>query len=450
MPNAQSSVSLSAGVSPSGRVSSPDVCSSRVGRRVPATERRRADIGRVSRGVALSGVVALAGAALAAPLHAATSDRLVVLGADGRSRLVQHVLTSEGAIVRLALPDDAEAALVRFAGPERATFAEARRRSPAHVALWSGSALVRYRDERTLEPDASGTFRERLPAVPGGLSVADGVLAVSRLTWVFPETLEVVSFDGGDGGNDGRWTLADGVLVHEQPGGEPGTLEIAWRRRGEDPIVEPAAGPTAEPVAGPAAELPDGTASALPCPDASAVGVRGARPGPGESCTGEVESLAAVDVDADGIPDLRDVCLDPFGDGDDPASVDRFGCESVARTDGRDVLVVDGIEFPAGKSYLDGDARAVLDRLARALTVEDDGTLHEIAAHTDGAGSRARNLRLSERRAEAVRHYLMLRGVGPNRLRARGHGEGAPRADDRTAVGRRANRRIELERLETR
>ena len=159
--------------------------------------------------------------------------------------------------------------------------------------------------------------------------------------------------------------------------------------------------------------------------------------------------VPSADVDADGVPDARDVCLDPFGEGSDPASVDRFGCERAAG-DARDVLVVDGIVFPAGASDLDGDARAVLDRLARALNATADGELHEIAAHTDAAGSRARNLRLSERRAEAVRHYLMLRGVGPNRLRARRYGEDAPRAGDATAAGRRANRRVELERVEPR
>ena len=139
------------------------------------------------------------------------------------------------------------------------------------------------------------------------------------------------------------------------------------------------------------------------------------------------------------MPDDRDLCVFPV------ESVDRFGCP-VPVASARSARVLDGVSFPAGQSYLDPAARERLDRLARALALPPDD-VWEIAAHTDGAGSRQRNLRLSNRRAQAVRAYLMLRGIGPNRLLARGYGEARPIDDDRTADGRRANRRIEIRRV---
>ena len=72
----------------------------------------------------------------------------------------------------------------------------------------------------------------------------------------------------------------------------------------------------------------------------------------------------------------------------------------------------------------------------------------EIGAHTDNQGTKANNQRLSRKRADAVRHYLMLRGVGPNQIQAKGYGESTPLGDNRTLEGRRINRRVELSELE--
>jgi len=56
-------------------------------------------------------------------------------------------------------------------------------------------------------------------------------------------------------------------------------------------------------------------------------------------------------------------------------------------------------------------------------------------------------MRLSSRRAEAVRDYLVMKGVDASRLSARGYGPSAPVASNATAEGRTRNRRVELKRL---
>lgn len=67
-----------------------------------------------------------------------------------------------------------------------------------------------------------------------------------------------------------------------------------------------------------------------------------------------------------------------------------------------------------------------------------------IEGHTDGTGSPARNEELSLRRAEAVRDILASRGVNPRQMLVQGAGSSRPIADNATAEGRAANRRVEL------
>jgi OOP family OmpA-OmpF porin len=68
----------------------------------------------------------------------------------------------------------------------------------------------------------------------------------------------------------------------------------------------------------------------------------------------------------------------------------------------------------------------------------------EVDGHTDSRGSDAHNLDLSQRRAAAVRQYLVGHGIAPERLEAQGFGESKPVADNDTAHGMALNRRVEL------
>jgi OOP family OmpA-OmpF porin len=70
--------------------------------------------------------------------------------------------------------------------------------------------------------------------------------------------------------------------------------------------------------------------------------------------------------------------------------------------------------------------------------------------HTDWIGTDAYNQKLSVRRADAVKQYLVSKGIEPNRIYTEGKGESQPIADNKTAAGRAKNRRVEIEVVGTR
>jgi len=68
-----------------------------------------------------------------------------------------------------------------------------------------------------------------------------------------------------------------------------------------------------------------------------------------------------------------------------------------------------------------------------------------VVGHTDNVGTDAYNQKLSQRRAEAVKAYMVSLGVAKNRIYTEGKGESEPTADNKTAAGRAKNRRVEVE-----
>ena len=70
--------------------------------------------------------------------------------------------------------------------------------------------------------------------------------------------------------------------------------------------------------------------------------------------------------------------------------------------------------------------------------------------HTDSIGADAYNQKLSVRRAESVKAYLVTKGVAPNRVYTEGKGEKQPVASNKTKDGRAKNRRVEIEVIGTR
>jgi len=102
-----------------------------------------------------------------------------------------------------------------------------------------------------------------------------------------------------------------------------------------------------------------------------------------------------------------------------------------------------GVKFRYDSSELTDQSRAILDQVATVLRKQTH-VLHEVAGHTDSQGDRGYNLRLSQRRAETVRKYLISRGVDAGNLKARGYGGSQPIADNSTWAGLVSNRRVEL------
>ena len=68
----------------------------------------------------------------------------------------------------------------------------------------------------------------------------------------------------------------------------------------------------------------------------------------------------------------------------------------------------------------------------------------EIAGHTDSDGAEDQNLILSQKIAEAVKNYLVSKGINANRMIAKGYGESKPIAENETAAGKALNRRTEI------
>jgi OOP family OmpA-OmpF porin len=108
------------------------------------------------------------------------------------------------------------------------------------------------------------------------------------------------------------------------------------------------------------------------------------------------------------------------------------------------VTLAADVLFDFDKSVLKPEGKAKLDDLAnkvRAINLE----VVIAIGHTDSIGSDAYNQKLSVRRAESVKAYLVSKGVEPNRIYTEGKGEKQPVASNKTKEGRQKNRRVEIE-----
>lgn len=105
--------------------------------------------------------------------------------------------------------------------------------------------------------------------------------------------------------------------------------------------------------------------------------------------------------------------------------------------------------FDFDKAVLKADGKAKLDDLTSKLKGMNLEVIIAVG-HTDSVGSDAYNQKLSIRRAEAVKAYLVSKGIEANRVYTEGKGEKQPVADNKTAAGRAKNRRVEIEVVGTR
>lgn len=173
-----------------------------------------------------------------------------------------------------------------------------------------------------------------------------------------------------------------------------------------------------------------------------------------------------VDSDFDGIPDYKDACpSNPVG-----AQVDATGCPLDGDKDG----VPDGLDdcpttlpglpvdkngcmdltifskpmvlhpdYEPGGFEIDGKTKTRIESLARALALVPEIQI-EVIGYTDDIGVDAANQKLSEKRANRIRDYLVVYGVLGDRITTSGRGESNFVASNQTAEGRAKNRRIEI------
>lgn len=106
-------------------------------------------------------------------------------------------------------------------------------------------------------------------------------------------------------------------------------------------------------------------------------------------------------------------------------------------------ITLRGIKFATGKSTITPESYEVLEDAIKLLN-DYPNVRVEIAGHTDSRGSKTKNMKLSQARADAVREYLIGKGIAADRLVAKGYGSAEPVASNKTAEGREENRRIEF------
>ena len=153
------------------------------------------------------------------------------------------------------------------------------------------------------------------------------------------------------------------------------------------------------------------------------------------------------DSDGDGVADGLDQCAGtPAG-----TLVDANGCPRKADTAMAQQLLDTGmirtsnIRFASGSSELTADSKPIVDEIGRTL-VEWPELKIEIGGHTDSSGAAAKNQALSQARAQAVLDYLKAKfpTIKGGQYTVMGYGEDKPIADNGTADGRAANRRVEF------
>lgn len=175
----------------------------------------------------------------------------------------------------------------------------------------------------------------------------------------------------------------------------------------------------------------------------------GAKVGPNGCAAGEIEVVCdrglpepqprvvptatngGKDTDGDGVEDSDDQCPGTPRN----SEVDDNGCVRIEK------VVLRGVNFASGSATLLPAAYDTLRTVAAAMKVNRKFEV-EIGGHTDSVGDEKKNQRLSERRAESVKAFLVKEGVDEDRLSTQGYGESQPADSNDTAEGRANNRRV--------
>ena len=149
-----------------------------------------------------------------------------------------------------------------------------------------------------------------------------------------------------------------------------------------------------------------------------------------------------LDDDLDGVLNSQDQCPGTPME----AMVDASGCTlSYSQQVQQEVAVINpaNIQFATDSADLTDGSKQELQTLIAIMTSYSDINV-DIHAYTDNVGNEKYNLKLSQRRADNVKAYLVKMGIDADRLNAYGFGEGSPVADNNTQDGRSLNRRVEF------
>jgi outer membrane protein OmpA-like peptidoglycan-associated protein len=161
------------------------------------------------------------------------------------------------------------------------------------------------------------------------------------------------------------------------------------------------------------------------CPD---------EPGPKEN-----DGCPDKDRDNDTVVDRLDKCPDT------PGPPDNDGCPkyNLIVVTKEKIELKEKVHFKTDKYTILSDSFAMLDEVADVLT-KNTAIEVRVEGHTDSRASLKHNMKLSQNRANSVKDYLVKKGVPDARMTAVGYGPTQPIDDNRTAIGRENNRRVEF------
>lgn len=144
------------------------------------------------------------------------------------------------------------------------------------------------------------------------------------------------------------------------------------------------------------------------------------------------------DTDGDGVFDKDDACPKVFG------IAENKGCPKLEKKELETIkYAFENLEFETGKDVIRKNSYPSLNSLASLLIKKQSYGL-KIEGHTDNVGSDEKNMILSQKRADAVKTYLIKRGVASTYLETYGYGETKPVDTNDTPQGRQKNRRVEM------
>jgi OmpA-OmpF porin, OOP family len=176
-----------------------------------------------------------------------------------------------------------------------------------------------------------------------------------------------------------------------------------------------------------------------PIPDTDGDGVNDEQ----DKCKNEAgparnDGCPIADTDGDGINDEEDKCINEAG------TAANSGCPEISKEVMEKIeYAAKNIYFATGSSNLLAKSNKGLNEVV-AIMKENEDLMLDIEGHTDNTGKADKNQKLSEARANAVKAYLVKKGISEDRLAAAGFGDSQPVADNKTAAGRQENRRVEL------
>lgn len=157
----------------------------------------------------------------------------------------------------------------------------------------------------------------------------------------------------------------------------------------------------------------------------------------------ELQGCPAVDTDGDGIPDHLDKCplvagVAAEGGCPPPTAKAKLNVET------KKIDILEKVYFDTGKATIQPRSFALLDAVAQVLKDNAQVTRVLVEGHTDDTGPAELNTRLSGERADAVKAYLVGKGVDGARLDSKGFGPSRSVGDNKTKAGREQNRRVEF------